>query len=264
MRIENKSVIISGASSGIGRAVALQLSKFSNRLWLVGRNQEALEEVAELVRKNGSVCEWSVTDVQDPVAVEESFQLFKEKFHSCDMLFLSAGFAELTNVEKLNFQFARAMMETNYFGCLHWIMAALPEMQNRNQGIIAAVSALASYRGLPQGAFYGASKAALSNCLESLRIDLQRQGVQVSTILPAFVDTPMARKFDYAMPNVWSAEKAAKYIVKQIEKGKGEIAFPWSLQFLMKCVRALPEFIFDPLFTKISAEAHKKGNSLTR
>lgn len=264
MKIENMSIIISGASSGIGQAVAIELSKSANRLWLIGRNEKALKDVTQQCQKNGSECEWQSINIQDPFAVKNSFQQFQEKFGFCDLLFLSAGVADLTYVENMELSSSVEMMQTNYFGVLHWILIAVPEMIKRRCGTIAVVSALAGYRGLPQGAFYGASKAALNNSLESFRVDLKKYNIQVTTVLPAFVDTPMARKFDYAMPNVWSAKKAARYIVAQLEKRKAEIAFPWALQFLMKCIRFLPVFIFDPLFTKISVDAYKKGNTLRK
>ncbi len=262
MKLQNRSIIITGASSGIGRATAIELSKGQNRLWLVGRNSENLKGVADIVRRNGSDARVDIVDLCNPDDIRSSFSRFKAWSPTCDLLLYCAGTAELSRVDELNISEAREMMETNFFGCLNWVELVLPMMKKQGQGILAGASAMASYRGLPQGCLYGASKAALSNFLESLRVDLRSTSIQVTTILPGFVDTPMARKFNYSMPMAMTADKAAKVVIKGLEAGRSEIAFPWRIGLIMKILKHMPIFLYDPLLGKAAKVAHSKGNKL--
>ncbi len=261
MQLVKKTIVITGSSSGIGRGIVEHLAHRNNNLCLFARNESALQELKSRIESAGSRCEIFVGDLRKPNEIAEAHRQFRQKFSAIDAVILSAGVSEYTHVDHLRLDHGQEMMEVNYFGALHWIDRVLPEMVERKSGLIAAVTALGSFRGMPAGGFYCASKAALTSFLESIRLDLRSSQIQVSTILPGFVDTPMARKYDYHMPMMWDVPKAAKHIVARLESGHREIAFPWLLAFVTKLLRAFPPALYDSFFAKIAEEARAKGKA---
>lgn len=238
--------LITGASSGIGKALALELAARGCQLALTSRRPEALERVVALARAAGVQAKAYACDVQDRAQVELAARQIRADFPALDLLILSAGVGSSTPMAPFESgPFAR-VIQTNLLGAVHWIEAVLPSMLAQGSGAIVGISSLAGARGLPGVAAYSASKAALSALLESLRVDLKPHGVRVVTVEPGFVRTPMTAHQKH-MPFVWEADRAARIIVRRLEQGRRVIRFPWPMALLVRLMRALPTPLYDAL-----------------
>ena len=231
--------LITGASSGMGYHMTRLSIQRGHRVYGVARRESILADMEEKLGKRFTAIRCDVTDRQRVSQVCAALPTLP------DVAILNAG----QGIRKPEAVFAledyRHMAEVNYFGALHWIEALLPSFVERGSGVIAGVSSLAGYRGLPKAGHYCASKAALSAALESLRLTYADRGVRFMTIHPGFVDTPMTRGMSFPMPLIWSAEKAADFIVRQIERGGSNIAFPLPLRFMSAVGRLLPGGLYQ-------------------
>jgi short-subunit dehydrogenase len=161
-------------------------------------------------------------------------------FGSVDVLVANAGSHVPTNLEQFDAREYDSLMMLNYSGALYCIEAVLPSMLERKSGHIVAVSSVAGYRGLPRAAAYGASKAALTHFIESIRFDLVKHGIAATVVSPGFVKTPLTDKNDFEMPFLIEAGKAAKIMLRGIERRKMEVHFPWQFTLIMKLLRIIP------------------------
>lgn len=254
MDCKGKVALITGASSGIGKALALELARRGCQLVLTSRRQEALEAVAQSARSHGVEVRTYICDTRDRGEVRETAQQILGDFKRVDLAILSAGIGINTTFDPFDVDHVVQTFHTNVLGAIYWIEALLPAMQTRHKGIIVGLSSLAAYRGLPRSAAYSASKAALSTFLESLRVDLRASGIRVITVAPGFVRTPMTAK-NGKMPFLMEADKAACLILRGIERGKPVIRFPWQTSLLTRLAHALPVRLYDMLlsWTRIKA-----------
>ncbi|HYP52280.1 MAG TPA: SDR family NAD(P)-dependent oxidoreductase, partial [Pyrinomonadaceae bacterium] len=187
----DKVVLITGASSGIGRALAVELGRRGARAGLFARRAELLEEAAREVEQAGGKALALPGDVRDAGEVERAAARVREAWGRVDVLVANSGVGVITPAATLRAEEVAEVISVNTLGAVNSVAAVLPDMLARGAGQLVAVSSLAAYRGLPKSAAYSASKAAVSTFFESLRVDLRGTGVDVTVIHPGFVKTPM-------------------------------------------------------------------------
>lgn len=247
----HKKVLITGASSGLGAALALTLSKKGVCLVLVARRQAKLKALANQINQAGGQAKVFPCDVTNYQQVQTTYRQIKNRVGNIDLAFLNAGIGSQTLTQNLSVKETEKVMNTNYFGVVNWLEPLLREMQSHNKGIIAITSSLASYRGLPSSGSYAASKAALTALIESCQIDLLATKIKLVLIMPYFMITEMSGLDQPRNLIIWSsAQKAANVIINGIAKGKQEIIFPWHFHLFMYFMKIIPLPVYR-LFWKI-------------
>ncbi|WP_321791100.1 SDR family NAD(P)-dependent oxidoreductase [Burkholderia pyrrocinia] len=246
-------VAISGASNGLGRALALAYASPGAVLGLCGRNAGALDTVAELCRAKGAQVVASVVDVRDTRAVAEWLDGFDDCF-PLDLLIANAGIAStLTSTGSLeDAEVTAQVMVTNFQGAVNTLLPAIARMRARGAGQVAIVSSLAALHGMAISPAYCASKAAIRAYGESIRPILARDGVSLSLIFPGFVKTAMSDVFPGDKPFLWTSERAAEHIRRGLVTRRAEIAFPASLAFGMRLLPLLPASLADWILNRLS------------
>lgn len=235
-----KTAWVTGASTGIGREIALQLSAAGVRVAASARSREKLEALGPAV--------FAVPlDVTQAASCQAALARIEDELGQVDLAVFSAGTYEPVSADALDpAQFAR-MMDTNYMGVVNCMAAVLPRMRARGSGQLACVASVAGYMGLPKAAAYGPTKAALINLAESLHPELKRDGVTLSVINPGFVETPLTAQNDFYMPFLMKPEEAARRTIDGLIAGRFEIAYPRRFVFLLKITRWLPYSLFFKL-----------------
>lgn len=228
---------ITGASSGIGRAVALRLAQEGWTIAASARSAEALEELA--TGKPGVICPFPL-DVTDPKATAAVLARIEAAHGPVSLAVFGAGTYRRDSVEHFDAGAIADMVDLNIKGTANCLQAVMPAMIARRSGRIAVMASVSGFTGLPGAAGYGATKAALINMCQSLYPGLDRHGVRISVINPGFVDTPLTRRNDFPMPFLISADAAAGHIVRGLASDRFEIVFPWKMMVAMKLLRALP------------------------
>jgi short-subunit dehydrogenase len=231
---------ITGASSGIGQALTIALAQGGVKVAASARSGGKLSEIAG---QRAGITPLPV-DVTALAAMIEASRSITNTLGPIDLAVFNAGIWEAMSVRNFSAAKAARCMAINYQGIANGIEAVLPGMLERGTGHIGLVASVAGYRGLGPTAAYGPSKAAVINLAETLNTNLAMRGIKVSVINPGYVDTPMTRGNPFAMPFLVSAEDAARRILRGLEKGKFEIAFPWQLVLLMKLARLMPNGLF--------------------
>lgn len=244
----NKVVLITGASSGIGAALACELGRRGAGVGLLARREEVLREVAAKVEAAGGRAFSVAVDVCDAVAVKAAAAKVSGHFGRIDVLIANAGTAEITLARAFDIEVVTKILSVNVLGAMNSVAAVLPEMVARGSGQIVGVSSLAAYRGMPGSGAYCASKAALSTFFESLRTELRPRNIFVTTIHPGFIDTPMTRGRNQPMPFLVEPERAAKMILRAIEARRRTYAFPWQLAAIARVGKWLPAALHDRVF----------------
>lgn len=250
MQIKGSSVLITGASSGIGQALALELGKRGARkLALVGRREDALQETAQAVRALGVEPLVLVADVAERADIESAITRAWEWAEGLDAIVANAGIgtggSRLAKPDDVE-----AVTQTNYLGAVWTLLAAVKSMSERQKGLLVAVSSVAGLRGLPRGVEYSASKAALDTFTDGLRVQLRPSGVGVLLVRPGYVTTPLSEKVKNK-PFEVSAEEAARRIAHAMATGRSVLSFPWPLVSVMSIVRALPTWVYVRVARKI-------------
>ena len=241
----NKTVLITGASSGIGKGLSLEIAARGGRLGLVARREEVLKEVVEEIAKENGTAIAVSADVRDANAIKQAADRVRAFLGPIDVLIANAGIGTTDYVAKLDPQVVADVININVLGAVNSVAAVLPEMVERKSGQLVAIASLAGYRGLPKSAAYSASKAALSSFFESLRIDLRHTGVKVSIIYPGFIKTPLTSGRMAKMPYLMELDYGVKKIVTAIEKGKKSYAFPWQLATIVRSSLLMPPSLYD-------------------
>jgi NADP-dependent 3-hydroxy acid dehydrogenase YdfG len=245
------TVLITGASSGIGRALAYEYGEGGARVALAARRADELDVTRHGVEQRGGFALSIPLDVTDAPAVREAVQRADRELGGLDMVIANAGFGDMRHASRLQWEDIASMIRTNVDGAMATLLAAVPIMMARSSGHLVGISSLAGRRGLPESAAYCASKAALSTFLESLRIDLHRAGIRVTDVQPGFVDTAALQKEKHPTPFQWPADKAARVISRRLEKSPRIVAFPWPLVFLTGLGRRLPGAIYDRIIRNV-------------
>lgn len=241
MPLEGKQRIwLTGATSGIGRALARRLLADGHRVALSARSESAL---AELAQGHPDALPLPL-DVSDRAAVARAGEGIAEAFGGLDLALLNAGTCEYLEAGRFDVDLVERVFAPNFHGAVYCIDAALPLLRRaRAEGgrpLLAATSSAAAYLPLPRAEAYGASKAALSHFLESLRLDLHAEGIDVSLIHPGFVKTPLTDRNDFAMPMRIESDQAAEAILRGLARRHLDIHFPRRFTLLVKLMGLLP------------------------
>ncbi len=232
-------VWITGASSGIGRDMALKLADEGVTVVASARSQNALNDLASC---NSNIVPQPV-DVTDLAAMRLAVAHIESTVGPIDLAILNAGVWHPLGARDFDADKVVQSMDVNYNGIVHALDALLPNMIEQKRGHVALVSSVAGYRGLPKAVAYAPSKAAVILLAETLRHDLDRMGVKISVINPGFVDTPMTKINEFPMPFIITSDDAANRIIAGLKKGKYEIAFPWQTNLMMKLIRLMPNWL---------------------
>ena len=244
-----KVIWITGASSGIGKALAL---KFANENWSVAisaRRENILKEISE---SNENIKSFPL-DVTDKTKCKEVFEQIKNHYGNVDICFFSTGTWNPKKEKDIDVEQMEDVFKVNFFGTVNSIKAVEQYFRDKKNGIITIVSSIAGYRGLPNSTGYGPSKSALNNLAESLYFDFKRYNVRVCLVSPGFIKTPMTDKNDFKMPFLKTPEYAADQIYEGlVNKNIFEIHFPKSLTIILKILSFLPNKIYFGLVGKLT------------
>ena len=243
----DKVIWITGASSGIGKALAIKFAKEGWKVAISARRENLLNEIAKTYN---DIFPYPL-DVTDSKKCELVFNSIKEKFKNVDISVFSTGIHDPKSEKSLDLNKVRQIMEVNFFGTINSVNAVYKYYKERKSGQISIVSSVAGYRGLPAGGAYCASKSALTNFAESLNFEMKRKNVRVTLVSPGFIKTPMTDQNDFPMPMIRSPEFAAEQIyVGLVKKNAFEIHFPKSFTFIMKILQILPNWIYFKILDK--------------
>jgi short-subunit dehydrogenase len=238
----SRAVWITGASSGIGRELALQLARRGDRVAVSARRAGELQKLAAEAAA-GRILPYPV-DVGDATAMARAADEIEAALGPLDLAVFNAGTHAPVEIERFSAAPFRLLMEINYMGAVNGLAAVVPRFVARRAGHVAVVSSVAGYRGLPSASAYGPTKAALINLCESLKPDLDRYGVTISVINPGFVRTPLTDLNSFPMPFLMEPDAAARRIVAGLDKGAFEITFPRRFTFMLKVARMLPYALY--------------------
>jgi short-subunit dehydrogenase len=241
----NKVAFITGASSGIGRALAIELARRGAAVGLLARREDLLQEVLREIDAQGGKAFALPADVTDANAVRAAVSVLQSEFGPIDLLIANAGVGATTAAGKLEPEGVARVLSVNVMGVVNSVTAVIPQMTERRRGQLAVISSLAAYRGLPKSAAYCASKAAVSSLFESLRLDLQPQGIDVTIIHPGFIKTPLTAGRQAKLPFLLEVDDAANKMIGAIEKRKKSYAFPWQLATIVRAGMVMPNFLYD-------------------
>ena len=243
----DKVIWITGASSGIGKALAIKFAKKGWKVAISARRENLLNEIAKTYN---NIFPYPL-DVTDSNKCELVFNSIKERFKNVDISVFSTGIHDPKSEKSLDLNKVRQIMEVNFFGTINSVNAVYKYYKERKSGQISIVSSVAGYRGLPAGGAYCASKSALTSFTESLNFDMKRNNVRVSLISPGFIKTPMTDQNDFPMPMIKTPEFAAEEIYNGlVKKNAFEIHFPKSFTFIMKILQILPNWAYFKLVEK--------------
>lgn len=232
-----KLVWITGASTGIGREVALQLAARGVTVAVSARSAEKLEGMGENIKPYP-------LDVTDAAAVAKTIAQIEVELGPIDLALMGAGAYAPIAMDQIKPELFASIMNVNYMGVVNAVAALVPIMRQRGRGHIAWIASVSGYRGLPKASAYGPTKAALINLAESLKPELGALGLTVSVVNPGFVETPMTKANDFPMPFLMKPEDAARRTIDGLAKGKFEVAYPTRFVAILKFTRLLPYAIY--------------------
>jgi short-subunit dehydrogenase len=250
LRMKDKVIFLTGASSGIGEALALDFARRGAILGLLARRQDLLAQLAEKCEMNGGKARVFAADVVDEKAVAEAVASLEKEFGGIDIVICNAGIGGIKHAKVITPADVRRVMDVNLMGAVNAACAAIPKMLERKSGQLVAISSLAGFRGLPNSASYSASKGGMVNFFESIRIDLIGSGIDVTIIQPGFIKTPLTSGRANKLPFLMELEEAIPYFVRAIENRKRFAAFPWQLATLVRLVRFFPAWLYDKIAVK--------------
>lgn len=252
-----QKILITGATSGLGKALALEYAAKNITLFLTGRNEERLNEVARECENKGAKVFSKIIDVKNKSAMQD----FISEIDAIDLVIANAGISAGTAGGTESDEQIKEIFATNIDGVLNTINpfiasslrgAATPRRGNPEvKSQIAIISSLAGFRGLPSSPAYSASKACVRVYGEALRGSLSSLGIAVNVICPGYIKTPMTDVNKFPMPFIIPADKAARIIKKSLEKNKSRIAFPFPLYFIIWLLTLISTTITDPIFARL-------------
>jgi NADP-dependent 3-hydroxy acid dehydrogenase YdfG len=243
-RPEHGCAWITGASSGIGRALALELV---HRGWQVAATARSADALAKLADEGRGKIFPARADVADRNAMQAAAALIREKVGPIGLLVANAGVYLPVHAPAIDAELYRRTFDVNVMGVAHALEAVVPDMAGRGVGHVHIVSSATGFGGMPTASAYGASKAALINMAECLKIELDRVGVGVSVSTPGFVETPAQDDNAFPKPFMISPEEAAHRLAIGLAIGGFEITFPRRFTWILKALYALPKPLYLPL-----------------
>ena len=247
-------VWITGASSGIGRALALNLAKRGDAVAVSARNEESLRDLAsEAAGLAGSIHPYPL-DITNAESCAETVDRIAGERGAIALAILNAGTHHPVEAEDFSSGDLARLIGVNLLGAGNCLEPLLGSMIPAKAGHIAIVASVAGYRGLPTSAYYGASKAAQINLAESLKFDLDRHGIKLQLVNPGFVKTPLTDKNDFSMPFLMEVDDAAERMARGFETGAFEITFPRRFAYLLKLLRMLPYRLYFPIVSRMTGK----------
>lgn len=246
MNWNGRSVLLTGASSGIGEGLALALAEKGAFLGLVARRREMLDDLAKRCEDVGGTARVFACDVVDSDALHKAAEEFRGEFGHIDIMIANAGIGG-NNEETRSLEPAavKKLIDINVLGAVNAVHAVLPQMIERKSGHLVAISSLAGFRGLPRSAAYSASKAAMTAFFESVRLDQAKNNIDVTIIQPGFIKTPLTSGREANMPFIMELDDAIPHFIRAIEKKKKFAAFPWQLATFVRAGKFMPTFLYD-------------------
>ena len=245
--MNNKVIWITGASSGIGKSLAI---KFANEDWQVAASARRENLLKELSDTNSNIHSFPL-DVTDSEKCKDVSTEIINKLENIEICIFCTGIHDPKSEKSLDLEKVRKIMEVNFFGTVNSINSVYDYFKKKRSGHISMVSSVAGYRGLPAGGAYCASKSALTTFAESLYFDLKRFNVRVSVVHPGFIKTPMTDQNDFPMPMIKSPEFAADEMFKGLTQSNAfEIHFPKQFTFIMKILKIMPNWLYLKLIKK--------------
>lgn len=249
--LRGKTILLTGASSGIGLALSRRLAKEKVKLALLARREKILLRLAEDLKNSGSEILPIKCDVSKKAETREACLKIKSRFGPVEIAIFNSGLAHRAGIDDFNVDTAREIFDVNVFGLLNFMGELLPDFKLRKNGVIVGVSSLSDCRGFPRSGFYNASKVAMTFLLESLRIELKRYNIKVLTVKPGFVKTEMTEENRYHMPFLMPADKAAGIIIQGIKKEKRLIQFPLPTVLGTRLLKMMPDVVFERIAGRI-------------
>ncbi|AVX03705.1 dehydrogenase/reductase SDR family member 7C-A [Maritalea myrionectae] len=248
MSFKGKHIWITGASTGIGRALAKKLDADGALVSVSARSEDKLNS---LVSEGQNIRAFPV-DVTDVSMMNAAIDMIADRA-PIDFVVLGAGAWTIMDSDQMDMAPIRTGMEVNYFGTLNAVDKLIPMMKTRGVGHIAIIASVAGYRGLPRSIAYSPTKAALINLAEILKVELEPHNIGVSIVNPGFVDTPLTQDNPFPMPGLMSADEAAEALYKGLAKRKFEISFPFGFTLVMKMLRVAPNWLYLFVMRRIRA-----------
>lgn len=246
--VVTKRAIITGASSGIGLALARELARRGWSLALLARRGELLANAAAQMSTPAVALPCDVTDA---AAVTEAVGKGETTLGGpFDLAVANAGIGTFGHATNFNLEEVERTFRVNVLGMIYLFAAVIPSMAERRSGRFAGIASIAGLRGLPTAAAYSASKAAMQSFLEASRIELAPHGVGVTIVNPGFVATDMTAKNRFPMPWLMQVEPAARIIANGLERGKRVIEFPRPMSLFMRLTRFIPDALYDRLMAR--------------
>ena len=241
-------IIITGASSGLGKALAKHYASLGAILGLIARNRTSLESLINELPDTVSV--FYDIDVRDAESMQSAASDFIKRYGCPDIVIANAGISQGTLTEYAeDSKIFESILATNVIGIVNTFQPFITVMRAPGKGNLVGISSVASCRGLPGSSAYSASKAAANSYLESLRVEMFKSGVSVITICPGYIITPMTANNPFHMPFIMTAETAAKKIVHIINHKKIFSVIPWQMGIVARILKLLPNFVYDRLFS---------------
>ena len=253
-RITDRTILIVGASSGIGAEVARQLAHGGNRLVLTARRAPQLAAVAEEVRAAGSPCLDIAADALDPRSAAEVVAAAATEYGSVDIALLNAGQGPDMSMDQVSVADVSRIMALNYDVVLNYLIPLIEQLgSQRDGGLVAHTNSLAGLMGIPRQGPYSAAKAAARTLIDAARIELAPKGIRFTSIHPGFVATERISGDGLPKPFQISQERAARHVVRALEREPAQAYFPWPTAALVRTLRALPTPVSSLVLRKLAS-----------
>lgn len=260
-REHDRVAIITGASSGIGADLARELHRRGWKVGLLARREEPLRALAAEL---GAGAAWATADVTDYDGLKTAVAALEATLGQCHLMVANAGVATFTPSWRFDPEVARGVMRTNFDGVVNAFSAVLPAMLERGSGHLAATSSVAGFRGLPVLSVYSASKAAVTQFLEGLRVEVEPRGLQVTVVHPGFVDTDLVKGNRFPMPFLLTSAETARAMADGLERRRAEVALPWPMVMSLRLGTVLPRLLYQPLVRAMFMGRRRKGSPAPR
>ncbi|MEV6449457.1 SDR family NAD(P)-dependent oxidoreductase [Amycolatopsis sp. NPDC051716] len=251
-RLVDQTILIVGASSGIGAQVARDLAGHGNRLAIVARREAALAAVAADVRAAGSACLDLVADALDPAAAAAVVARVVAEFGAVDVALLNVGQGPDVAVAEAGVEDIARVMALNYDVTVHYLVPLIAQLRRQGGGLIAQTNSLAGLMGIPRQGPYSAAKAAVRMLIDAARVELAPEGIRFTSLYPGFVATARVNADGLPKPFQISEKTAARHVIRALRREPADASFPWTTSALVRVLRAVPVSVSGPVLRKLA------------